>query len=69
MLIAQGEDVVYVARQLGHASPDITLRVYAHLFNHHRHAQRASERTEAAFGAMLRGTVIANTVAGGTEVR
>ena len=31
-LIASGQDVVTVARRLGHASPTITLSVYAHLF-------------------------------------
>ena len=31
-LIASGLDVVQVSRQLGHASPAVTLRVYAHLF-------------------------------------
>jgi hypothetical protein len=33
------------SRQLGHASPDITLRVYAHLFDRAEHAQRASKCT------------------------
>jgi integrase len=32
MLIAQGRDAVYVADQLGHSTPVITLRTYAHLF-------------------------------------
>lgn len=31
-LIAAGVDVVMISRRLGHASPTITLRVYAHLF-------------------------------------
>jgi integrase len=31
-LIAAGQDVVRVSRRLGHSSPTITLRVYAHLF-------------------------------------
>lgn len=33
LLIAQGTNVVFVSQQLGHASPEITLRVYAHLFD------------------------------------
>ena len=33
MLIANGLDVVVVSRRLGHASPNVTLAVYAHLFN------------------------------------
>ena len=53
LLIAQGANVVFVSRQLGHASPDITLRVYAHLFDQAEHAQRARDALEASFGATL----------------
>jgi hypothetical protein len=53
LLIAEGLNVVFVSRQLGHASPDITLRVYAHLFDRAEHASRASASLEASFGAML----------------
>jgi integrase len=31
-LIDRGVDIVTISKRLGHASPDITLRVYAHLF-------------------------------------
>jgi integrase len=31
-LIDAGVDIVTISSRLGHASPDITLRVYAHLF-------------------------------------
>src|SRR5262245_54831376 len=31
-LIASGIDIVTVSKRLGHAKPDITLRVYAHMF-------------------------------------
>jgi integrase len=31
-LIASGVDIVTVSKRLGHAKPDITLRVYAHMF-------------------------------------
>jgi len=31
-LVDAGVDIVTISRRLGHASPDITLRVYAHLF-------------------------------------
>jgi integrase len=31
LLIAQGENIKYIQNQLGHASPSITLNVYAHL--------------------------------------
>jgi hypothetical protein len=32
LLIANGLDVVFVSRQLGHANPTVTLSTYAHLF-------------------------------------
>jgi integrase len=32
-LIASGMDVVRVSRRLGHSSPDVTLRIYAHAFD------------------------------------
>src|SRR5262245_59180110 len=41
ILIGEGLNVVYVSRQLGHADPAITLRVYAHLFDRERHAEQA----------------------------
>ena len=44
LLIAQGEDVTFVSSQLGHANPAITLRVYAHLFEHARHATERGTR-------------------------
>ena len=45
-LIAAGVDVVTVSRQLGHGSPAITLRVYAHAFSADKDeaAARAIER-------------------------
>ena len=55
LLIAEGLNVVFVSRQLGHASPDITLKVYAHLFDRAEHAQRASAALEAGFGFVLDG--------------
>jgi integrase len=53
MLISSGADVVTVSRQLGHAAPDITLRVYAHLFDQARHAERTRGLLESEFGALL----------------
>ena len=41
LLIAEGLNVVYVSRQMGHSSPDITLRVYAHLWDALEHADKA----------------------------
>ena len=45
-MIAAGVDVVTVSRQLGHGSPAITLRVYAHAFSADKDeaAARAIER-------------------------
>lgn len=31
-LIDAGGDIVTISKRLGHAKPDITLRIYAHLF-------------------------------------
>jgi len=53
LLIAQGENVVWVSRQLGHESPNTTLRVYAHLFDGAEHAERASAALAASFGSIL----------------
>ena len=41
ILLANGEDVVRVTRLLGHASPSITLNVYAHMLpnSHYRTAE------------------------------
>ena len=45
MMIANGEDIVRVSRLLGHASPKITLDVYAHMLpnNHYGSANKLSE--------------------------
>jgi integrase len=53
MLIAAGADVVFVARQLGHANPAITLRVYAHLFDSEAQGTRMRDALKARFGAGL----------------
>ena len=45
--------MVFVSRQLGHANPSITLAVYAHLFDAHRHADAVSEKLEQEFGDLL----------------
>ena len=54
MLIAQGRDPVYVADQLGHTTPVITLRTYAHLFRAAQQETQAREQLEAAYGGLLR---------------
>ncbi len=53
VLISQGNDVVFVSRQMGHASPSITLDVYGHLFRRAEHGQRMRDRMEATFGKVL----------------
>jgi integrase len=54
LLIAQGRDPVFVSRQLGHANPAITLRVYAHLFDAARHGHDARRGLEADYRDLLR---------------
>jgi integrase len=56
LLIAEGANVTFVSRQLGHGSSDITLRVYAHLFDKTEQAQRTRELLEAAVGDAVRST-------------
>jgi integrase len=46
-LIAAGLDIVKVSRRLGHSSPVVTLRVYAHLF----------DRTDAAAADAIEGAL------------
>ena len=36
LLIDQGENVVYIQKQLGHSKPTVTLDIYAHLMEKHR---------------------------------
>ena len=49
-LIAAGLDVLTISRRIGHASPAITLTVYAHLFKNTD--ARAAEIIEAAFAGI-----------------
>jgi len=53
MLIAQGLDVVFVSRQLGHKDPTVTLRVYADLFDRARHTEIARAALDASVGGFL----------------
>ena len=46
-------DPVNVARQLGHADPATTLRVYAHLFEKARHADELRDGLGERFGHLL----------------
>jgi integrase len=47
-LIDAGVDIVTISRRLGHAKPDITLRIYAHLFRNDD--SKAAAAINAAFG-------------------
>jgi integrase len=53
ILIAQGRDVQFVSRQLGHTKTSTTWDTYVHLFEAHRHAHDAREQLEAEYGEML----------------
>jgi integrase len=53
LLIAQGLDVVYISRQLGHSNPATTLRVYASGFDSIRHADAARSALSDQFGNLL----------------
>ena len=54
LLIAQGLDIVFISRQLGHASPATTLRVYAHLIDQAKHAERMRTALSESFGVLVR---------------
>jgi integrase len=51
-LIDAGIDVVKISRRLGHASPAITLKIYAHLF--HARDDKSADAINAAVAAVLR---------------
>jgi integrase len=53
LLIAQGVNVAFASRQLGHASISTTLNTYTHLFDHAEHAKSVIERLEGRFGEVL----------------
>jgi len=53
MLIAQGRDVAWVSKQLGHTRSSVTLDIYSHLFNPTEQAERSREAMEASFGSIL----------------
>lgn len=56
LLIAHGLDLVFISRQLGHANPATTLRIYAHLFDRAIHAAGMREALSTGFGSLLRST-------------
>lgn len=55
ILIAQGHDVQFVSRQLGHTKVSTTWDTYVHLFEARRHAQGARDQLQAEYGDMLGG--------------
>jgi integrase len=52
LLIAQGVNVAFVSRQLGHASITTTLNVYTHLFDHAENASTVIGWLEEQFGGI-----------------
>jgi integrase len=48
-LIDQGVDIVTISKRLGHSKPDITLRIYAHLFRNDD--GKAAAAINAVFGS------------------
>jgi integrase len=48
-LIDSGVDIVTISKRLGHAKPDITLRIYAHLF------RKDDSKAAAAINAVFNG--------------
>jgi integrase len=55
LAIAQGADVVFLARTLGHRDPSVTLRVYADLFDRHAHADRFRDLLDGPLAALTPG--------------
>ncbi len=51
LLVSEGLNVVYVSRSMGHASPDITLKTYSHLWDAAEHAGRASAALDAVYAS------------------
>ena len=54
LLISQRHDVVFVSRQLGHKGPEVTLRVYAHLFDRVKHEDAMRAGVGEVVGQVLR---------------
>jgi integrase len=67
LLIGGGANVVFTSRQLGHGSSDITLRVYAHLFDRAEQAERTRAMLEEMMGDAIRQDAAGARVAKGGE--
>src|SRR6185437_9553951 len=46
-LVDQGVDIVTISRRIGHSKPDVTLRIYSHLF------QKDDAKAAAAINAAM----------------
>ena len=53
ILISQGQDAIYVASQMGHENPSITLDVYGHLFARAKNAKTHRDRLDSEFGHLF----------------
>ena len=53
ILISQGQDAIYVASQMGHENPSITLDVYGHLFARAKNAETHRDRLDSDFGHLF----------------
>lgn len=53
ILIAQGELPTFVAKQMGHSDPSITMKVYAHLWEAQESTDKARERLQASMGGLV----------------
>lgn len=64
LMLAKGEDIVRVSRMLGHASPTITLNVYAHLLprEHYGSADRLAQLVYGERGAPAPASPVEPTV-------
>jgi integrase len=58
LLVSKALDLVFISRQLGHANPAMTLRVYTHLFDKANHADNMRNLLSAQFGGLLDGNVV-----------
>src|SRR5207253_1207253 len=58
LIVGLGLDPVRVSKQLGHANPSITLKVYAHLFEQARHADELRSALGDGFGHLLDGNAV-----------
>ena len=53
LLIAGGANITFVSRQLGHASSQVTLGIYAHLLDGEEQARRTREMLEEILGSAV----------------